>query len=301
MNRRLLPVLGLAFLALTWGYNWTVMKLSLRYIGPFDFATLRCLFGALALFLVMALRKQSLRPPALLPTLVLGLLQTAGFTALSNWALVAGGAGNVAVLVYTMPFWVMLFAWPLLHERIQGWQWLATACALGGLLLILAPWHMQGSLASKGLAVLCGAVWGIAVILGKKIQANKRVDLLSLTAWQMFLGALVLAVISGCVPQPPIHWTPYLFGALLYNIIPSTAIGWLVWLYLLRTLKASAAGVGSLLIPVVGVLAAALQLKEIPTPGELAGMLLIALALALLAGLSLRRPAAPVKMPLGQE
>ncbi len=41
------------------------------------------------------------------------------------WALEAGGTGKTAILVYTMPFWVLIMAWPFLSERItglNGWQ-----------------------------------------------------------------------------------------------------------------------------------------------------------------------------------
>ena len=45
-------------------------------------------------------------------------------------ALAGGGAGRTSVLVFTMPFWTMLMAWPVLHERVRGTQWLAVAFAL---------------------------------------------------------------------------------------------------------------------------------------------------------------------------
>jgi drug/metabolite transporter (DMT)-like permease len=284
--RQWLPIATLAFLALIWGCNWIVNKISLRYAGPFEFAAIRCLAASLVLFIMLPLTGRSLRPPKLGPAMLLGLLQTAGFTGLSNWALVAGGAGHVAVLVYTMPFWVMLFAWPTLHERIVGWQWLAVALALLGLVCFLEPWHLQGTLSSKVLALSCGAVWGMGVIVGKKIQANGQVDLLSLTAWQMLLGSVPLIIVAALAGEPAIEWTPALMWGLLYNIVPATAIGWLLWLYLLKTLKASAVGIGSLLNPIVGVVASAIFLGELPNHVELAGMLLILLALALISYLA---------------
>ena len=42
-------------------------------------------------------------------------------------AVAGGGAGRAAVLVFTMPFWTMLLAWPVLGERVRGMQWLAVA------------------------------------------------------------------------------------------------------------------------------------------------------------------------------
>jgi len=56
----------------------------------------------------------------------------------------------------------------------------------------------------------------------------------------------------------------------------------LVWFFILRTLPASTAGIGTLATPVGGVASAWIQLGERPGPGEAAGMLLIVVALALL-------------------
>jgi drug/metabolite transporter (DMT)-like permease len=91
-NRSLfLASAAMVLMSVIWGYNWVVMKQVMRYVGPFDFSALRTLIGALALFAVLAVRRRSLRLVAPLPTLWLGLLQTAAFTGMIQWALVSGG------------------------------------------------------------------------------------------------------------------------------------------------------------------------------------------------------------------
>jgi len=56
----------------------------------------------------------------------------------SHMVLVSGEAGKTAVLLYTMPFWVILLAWPILGERIRGLEWLAVILAFAGLVCIVA-------------------------------------------------------------------------------------------------------------------------------------------------------------------
>lgn len=279
---------GVAFVALSliWGYNWVVMKEVLKYAGPFDFAALRTVLGAAALFTVLLLQRKPLKPVALKTTFFFGLLQTTAFMALTQWALVSGGAGKTAVLSYTMPFWVLLLAWPLLNERIRGWQWIAVALAAGGLLLIFEPWNMQGTVASSLMAVTAGLAWGASTIVAKRLRDRVRVDLLSLTAWQMLLGSLVLVAIALLVASEPILFTPYFIGALIYNAIFATAIAWVLWLFVLEALPAGMAGLGMLIVPATGVLAAWLELGETPSRAELAGMLLIAVALVVLCALA---------------
>lgn len=118
-----LAFVALTLLALIWGYNWVVMKQVIQYVDPFDFSAIRTVLGAATLFLVLLILRRPMKITALRQVALLGVLQTAAFTALIQWALVAGGAGKTAVLVYTMPFWVLPMAWWLLGERIKGSQW----------------------------------------------------------------------------------------------------------------------------------------------------------------------------------
>lgn len=278
------PYAALALLALLWGYNWVVMKLALRYIGPFDFAVLRTVLGAALLFLVMAALGVPLKPRHVGKTFWLGLFQTGGFVGLISAALVAGSAGKSAVLGYTMPFWVMVLGWPFLDERLHGRQWPAVGLILIGLVLVLelGSGGLPGDLSSSLLALGAGASWGISAIVFKKIPADGRDALLSVTAWQMLYGLLPLAVAAWIIPEPEPQWTPYLIGALAFNAIGGMAIAALLWLYILRSLPATISGLNALIVPVVGVTAAWLQLGERPSLSEGAGMALILAGLGLL-------------------
>jgi drug/metabolite transporter (DMT)-like permease len=280
---------ALFLLSVIWGYNWVVMKVALRDAGTFDFAALRTALGALSLFAVLAWRRVPLAPRNIRGALLLGLLQTSAFIGLTVWAVEIGGAGRTAVLVYTMPFWVLVLAWPILGERLRGLQWPAVALAFAGLMSLLEPWRLHGELLSKALAVVAGVAWAASVIVAKKLRVRGGTELLSLTAWQMLLGALPLVAAAWLVPGAPIHWTGSFIAALLYNVIPANALAWLLWLYVLNKLSAGPASLGMLATPVLGVLAAWVQLGERPSAPEALGMLLIGVALALFSYYSMRQ------------
>jgi drug/metabolite transporter (DMT)-like permease len=274
---------ALILLALIWGYNWVVMKIALRDCGPFTFAALRSMLGALVLFPLLPIKGGSLAPPkATRGIILLGLFQTAGFLGFTFWALVEGGAGKTAVLVYTMPFWVLILARLFLGERIRRMQWPAVLLSFAGLLMIFEPWHGRGGFFSEILAVMAGMFWAASVILAKQLMKREGIPLLRLTAWQMLFGAIPLVVVAFFAPEGAINWSSSFVAALLYNVIPGNAVAWLLWLYILEMLPAGVAGMGSLIIPVVGVLSAWLQLGETPGPFEAAGMLLIGVALSIL-------------------
>jgi len=282
--------IALLILTIIWGYNWVVMKQAVQFASPFQFAAIRTFFGSIVLFILIFLTKRPLALKEFPTMLLLGLLQSCGFTGLLIWALVEGGAGKTAVLTYTMPFWVMLFAWPMLGEKIQGWQWLAVLFALFGMVLIFDPLHIKSDGFSMFLAVCSGVSWAISAIVSKKLhQRAPHLDLLNLTAWPMFLGSIPVVVIAFILPAQPMQWTPTFVFAVLFNILLSGCLAWVLWLYALQRLQAGVASMASMLAPVIGVIAAWIQLNEVPNTYELIGMVFIALSLVTISGISISK------------
>jgi len=281
---------ALFILTIIWGYNWVVMKQAVQFSSPFQFAAIRTFFGSIVLFILIYVTKKPLALKEFPTMLALGLLQSCGFTGLLIWALVEGGAGKTAVLTYTMPFWVMLFAWPMLGEKIQGWQWLAVLFALFGMVLIFDPLHIKEDGFSMFLAVCSGVSWAISAIISKKLHHRApHLDLLNLTAWPMLLGSIPIVVVAFILPSPPIQWTNTFIFTVLFNVILSGCLAWVLWLYALQRLQAGVASMASMLAPVIGVVAAWIQLNEVPNTYELIGMIFIAMALVTISIISIRK------------
>lgn len=280
-ERWLLP-LGLFILSVTWGYTWVVAKQALSYAPPFAFAAERCVGGALALFLALKLMGRPLNLVAPGATLAIALAQVTGFMVFSNWALVEGGPGKTAVLIFTMPIWTLLLAWPILGERIRGKQWLAAASTLTGLVLIIEPWNIHSSLFSKFLGVIAALCWAIGTVLVKRLRATQQVDLLSLTAWQTLIGAVPLVLLAVVIPERPTDWSATYIGILAFMSVISTAMCWWLWITLLDRVPAWEASLSVLGTPVVAIVSSRLMLGEDFRLGEVAGILLIGAGLALL-------------------
>ena len=282
--------IALFLLTLIWGYNWIVMKLAIQYASPFQFAALRTFIGALMLFIVLVISKRPLKLQEFPTMLALGLLQTCGFTGLLILALVVGGAGKTSVLSFTMPFWVLLFAWPMLGEKVQGWQWLAVFFALFGIVLIFDPLHIKGDGKSMFMALCSGISWAISVIVSKKLhQRRPDLDLLNITAWPTLLGSLPIVMVALILPAPPIVWSQTFLLTVTYSIFLSGSLAWVLWTYALQRLPAGIASMASMLIPVIAVICAWLQLGERPNKIELAGMCLIATALVIISTITIHK------------
>ena len=280
--RRWLPALALIVLSLTWGYTWVLAKQGLAYAPPFAFAAERCVGAALALIIAVKLSGRSLKLVAPRQTIAIGLAQVSGFMIFQTWALVEGGPGKTAVLIFTMPIWTLLLAWPILGERVRGKQWLAAASTLGGLILIIEPWDMHASLFSKFLGLMAALCWATGTILIKRLRGKTPVDLLTLTTWQMIFGAVPLVLLAFIVPERPTEWSGSYIGILAFMSIASTAMCWWLWIYILDRVPAWEASLSVLGTPVVAILSSRLTLGEAFKPSEVAGIVLIGGGLALL-------------------
>jgi drug/metabolite transporter (DMT)-like permease len=293
------PLAALLLLSLIWGYNWVVMKTALEDCPPLLFAAMRVLGGAAVLLLLLRITGRTPTFPPLRYILPLGILQSTGFVGCTLWALEFGGAGKTAILVYLMPIWLLLMAWPLLGERVHGLQWPALALSLTGLVLILEPWHFHEHPEGVLLAVMSGVFWAASAVWQKR-KAPAGTDLLDATAWQMLLGGVLLAVLAVLVDPLRIHWTSRFVAAFFYNAVPGNALAWLLWSYALHRLPSGLAGMGMLLAPLVGVFSAWGQLGERPGFFEGTGMVLIFLAMVLVS-LQHLRPREEMPLPAAQE
>jgi drug/metabolite transporter (DMT)-like permease len=281
-----LGFLALAVIAPIWGYSWVVTKVALGYSGPFLFAGLISGLGAVCLFVVLVVARRPLRPPPLGWVVLIGLLQTSLFNGLATAALVVGGAGKVSVLVYTMPFWLLVLAWLFLGERLRGLQWPAIVLAFAGLILVVRPWDIGGVL-SGVLACGAGLAWAGGALLVKLLQRRTHCQTLSLTAWQLLFGCLPLLAAGILLEGGAADWTGVFIACLVYSVLLANAVCWALWVFALRALPAGAAGMGTLAVPIVGVCAAWIQLGETPAPLEGLGMALIISGLAGLAAMGI--------------
>jgi drug/metabolite transporter (DMT)-like permease len=140
------------------------------------------------------------------------------------------------------------------------------------------------------LALCSGISWAISAIISKKLhRRSPHLDLLNLTAWPMLLGSIPIIIIALILPAPPIQWTTTFILTVLFNVILSGCVAWVLWLYALQRLQAGVASMASMLAPVIGVIAAWIQLNEVPDTYELIGMVFIALSLITISFISIRK------------
>jgi drug/metabolite transporter (DMT)-like permease len=272
---------ALVFLTFIWGMNWIAMKFGLQYAHPVVYNVERTLVAIALLFGVMLWERRPLKPESWTAVIVTGFFQTTINFGATTMALAGGGAGRTAVLVFTMPFWTMLMAWPVLQERVRGSQWLAVGFALAGLVLVVEPWNWQGDLQPKLWAALSGFGWAAGSVATKYFQRRHRLDILNLITWQMVAGILPIALVPLVYPLPPAQWNGVYLAALLYAGVFATGIGFILWTAVLAWLPAGTAALNMFAIPVLALVSSMLVFGERLTAVEWLGIALIGVGLAI--------------------
>ena len=303
VHSRRAAYVALALLTLLWGFNWIVMKAALLHAHPLVFNVQRTWLAIAALFVALFARRGRVWPHSWRAVLVTAFFQTTINFGATTMAIAGGGAGRTSVLVFTMPFWTLLIARPVLHERVRGLQVAAIAFAFGGLLIVVEPWAWQGDLAPKLWAVLSGFGWAAGTISMKYFQRDRDFDMLSFISWQMLIGVLPLTLLPGWFDVPATQWSVSQVALLVIVGVVTTAGGFLVWMEILRWLPAGTASLNMFAVPVIALLSSMAVFDERLAANEWVGIALIGIGLGLLTAEALVRgrrgePAPVAPLPL---
>ncbi|GAB2186379.1 EamA family transporter [Roseibium sp. LAB1] len=254
--------IALALLVVSvWGVNFVVIKIGLQELPPILFAALR--FALAALPAVFFLK----RPRTAIKLVVLfGLFMFAlQFGLLFAGMYVGMPAGLASLILQAHVFITIALAVAFLGETAGRAQIFGALLAAAGLGLV--AFNLSGSTTLTGLflVVLAACSWAIANLVTKRIGS---VDLLSLVAWGSLVAPVPLLLLSAVIEGPGVYrqvyetvtWRGIL--ALFYIVYPTTLLGFSVWSGLLARYPAATVAPFTLLVPIVGMVSAALVLGE---------------------------------------
>lgn len=262
---RTIGSLCLCVTALGWALNWPLMKLLLQQWPPLFARGLAGLCASVILGAVVLSRKESFAVPReAIPRLLF-----ATFTNVFAWM----GLGTVAMkyvtvsegalLAYTMPIWAMLFAWPVLHTRPAPRDILGLVLGIAGVTLLLSGNGFAFSadkLLGIVLALLCAILFALGNVLNRKPLPMPP---LVVVAWQVGLGCATMLLLGIVFEQPDVGAiTPLGLGCFVYMTLIPMGLCYVTWFETLRRLPPTTASTGMLIVPVIGVVSAAIILGE---------------------------------------
>lgn len=270
---------GLVLLAVTsvgWGLNFPIMKHLLTEWPPLSSRGLCGIVGAAALALIAVFRRQTLRVPRgmWLRLSLVSLLAIGGWVAFMGLALLWLKAGEAAVLGISIPVWVALLAWPVLGERLSLLRAISMTIALAGITVLIGGGGLDASL-EKLPGLLCALAGAVCVALGTVLTKHFPLAMppLALAAWQIGIGCLPIAIVGLAIEQPQLATLSAVgWASMAYMTFIQFCLCYVCWFAALERLPAATASIGTLLVPVVGVLAAAAMLHEPLGWGEIAAL-----------------------------
>jgi drug/metabolite transporter (DMT)-like permease len=209
------------------------------------------------------------------PRLVLAaLLNVAGWMALMGLALLYLPASEAALIAYTMPIWASLLAWPVLGERPNLLRVISLLMAFAGLAAIMGGNGLAASMTKlPGILMALGGAFGFAVgtVLAKKLPLN--LPPLTAAAWQIGIGCLPVAIAGLLLEKADVTGVSQLGWILIfYSTVIQFCIAYVSWFAALARLPASVAAIGTMAVPVIGVIASAVALHEPLGIGQIAAL-----------------------------
>jgi drug/metabolite transporter (DMT)-like permease len=279
---------GLMFLAITsvgWGFNWPVTKYLLGELPPLTLRGTTGVIGAALLAALAIARGHSLKVSAeIWPRLVLAaLLNVTAWMALMGLALLWLPASEAALIAYTMPVWASLLAWPILGERPTLLRTIALVMAFAGLAAIMGGNGLRASEAKLPgiIMALAGAIgFAIGTVLAKKLPI--RLPPITAAAWQIGLGCLPVAITGLLIERTHLDAvTPVGWWLVFYATVIQFCVAYVSWFAALARLPASVAAIGTMAVPVIGVVASSVALHEPLGPGQIAALVFTLAGVAL--------------------
>jgi drug/metabolite transporter (DMT)-like permease len=264
---------------------YPAIKMGLGFAPPLQFAGMRTLLGGLVLLLVIAIRRKPLWPEARLARWILPLGVLA--TTLTYGAMFASpaytGAGIASVLGNTQPLIIIVLAALFLGERLRPFKILALGLGLAGVTLLALPALREQTghpLLGAMLALGSSASAAVASVAVKKLRPGN--DLMSLAAWQLVAGSVLLLGLSLVYePHGTIMWTGDFVGLLLFLALAGTALSTWLWFWLLQRAEAGRLSLYLFLVPVSGLLISMSSFGERLNLLQAGGVVLILTAVGL--------------------
>ena len=264
---------ALILLCLIWGFNFVVMKTANFYFSPELFVTYRFGLGAIVLLAVAWFSKIPLPPKKLWGWIFLSAaFQISVGSMLCQYSFKFLPAGLVSMLNYTMPVWVSVLAYFFLSEKLTQKKIFGIILSIVGIGVLMNV-NVSGKFSAMLIPLLAAVVWAVGnVIMKAKLTG---MNLVSLTTWQMVIGAILLAIYTFTVGEVEVRWNLISVACLLYNGIIASALAFFLWAYILKNMDASKASISVLGVPVVGVLGGVICLGESLTVFMICGMLMV--------------------------
>jgi drug/metabolite transporter (DMT)-like permease len=273
-----------------WGLNLTVVKVALEHLHPHAFNSLRLSGSALVLFVILAVRRESLRLSRrdLAAVIVLGILGNFCYQVLFIRGISLTSASNTSLILATSPIFIALIGTAFGIERLSWPAWVGIVISFLGLYLVISRqaggFHLSGAGFKGDLTILAANVfWATYTVFSKPLL--ERMSPLKFSTLTLASGSAVYLVFAA--PElGKLAWSGVPVGswlAMAYSGLFAIVLGYVLWYTSIKVVGNAKTAVYTNFTPVLAIVFAALFLGESIEGAQVLG------AAVILAGVYLTR------------
>jgi drug/metabolite transporter (DMT)-like permease len=307
---RIWTALGVVYVV--WGSTYLAIRVMVRDLPPLLGAGARFLTAGVLMLAFLAARGHRIRVPrrALAGAALIGVLLPAGGNGVVSVAERDVPSGLAALLVASVPLWVVLLRSTVGGERVEGRTLAGVAIGFVGLGLLLLPGSRPSDATMLGvlLVLVAACSWAVGSFLSPRIEMPG--DAFVSTAWQMTFGGVALltgALVGGEPGDLHLgHTSAKSLLALAYLVVLGSWLAFTAYAWLLQNAPISQVSTYAYVNPLVAVLLGWALLDEHLGVGTLAGAALVVASVAVIvsresAGRADERPVPTTATPGGEE
>jgi drug/metabolite transporter (DMT)-like permease len=278
----------LLLLAAIWGSSFTFIKVGVAEVPPFTLTAVRLGLAAAFLLALMGVTRRAIPAGR---NLWIMIAASALFGNALPFCLIAWGqqsipSGTAAILMGVMPLITMVLAHLFTEdEKLNSRKVIGMVVGLVGLCVLVGPAALQGLTASvQGMIALLSAAtcYGVNAVLIRRMKAPDRTAAVSMV---LALAALMVVPFAFILEDPfAVDASARAWGAVVSLGILHAAVATLIMFAIVARAGASFFSQLNLLVPIAGVVWAAILLAEIPGPNALAALGLIILGILIARG-----------------
>ncbi len=280
------PIAGLLLLAgltIVWGCNWPVLKIALSQAPVWWFRSACVIIGGFGLLAISAAGGARLTPkardvPALLMCSVFAIV---GWHLFTGYGIANMPAGRASIIAYTMPLWAAMYSVIILEERLTRDRMAGLALGLVGLGVLIGPDLVVFQTAPIGSFFMLGAAlsWALGTVLFKHFRWSTSVGVT--TGWMLLIGAVPITLGAMALqPFPDLSaFRSEVWLALAYVFLLPMIFGQWAFYRIVHLFTPTVAAIGTMAVPVIGVISSALIVGEPIGGRDLVSLVLICAAL----------------------
>ncbi|MGA1982000.1 MAG: EamA family transporter [Acidobacteriaceae bacterium] len=287
--QKTLVAIAFACVYFFWGSTYFAIHVAGLHLAPPLVGALRTLISAVILGAFCLARGISLRMPGRTAwqLILVGVLFMSANNVLLIWGETKVASGYASLVIALIPILVALMETALPGgETLNLRGWLGTLLGAVGMFALVWPsLHSGGAnpdrrgIAGFVILVLAALAFAVGSVLSRRFHF--KVDTFAATTWQLASASLVnftIAIPAGNFQTA--QWTSGGVLSILYLATFGSVVGLTAYVYLLKHVPVTKVSTYAFVNPVIAVLIGVVTLHERLAPAELAGMIIILIAVA---------------------